>query len=73
MVTRRIPFAQTRKQHRKAWTPALDLERPLAAMENQPAVLHCDRCEMGETLHLLWRSVDGFPLTVRCVRHAGND
>jgi hypothetical protein len=63
---------QTRKQQRAAGGVVPDTEYPLAATENQPAVLHCDRCEMGETLHLLWRSVDGFPLTVRCVRHAGD-
>ena len=66
---------QTRKQHRRAGpTPPAppDTEQPLAATENQPAVLHCDLCEMGETLHLLWRSVEGFPVTVRCLRHAGD-
>jgi len=73
MVTpRRVPLAQTRKHQRAAGVVVPDPDGPLTAMEQQPAILHCDRCEHGEPLHLLWRSVDGFPLAVRCVRHAGD-
>jgi hypothetical protein len=60
---------QTRKQHRAAGHVVPDTEYPLSAMENQPAVLHCDACEMGLELHAHWRSVSGNPLRVLCARH----
>lgn len=61
----KYPRTKTRKQLANA-RAAIDTEFPLSAMENQPAVLHCDGCEMSGDLHASWRSVSGFPLRVLC-------
>lgn len=60
-----LAYQKTRKELRRA-RAQLDTDQPLSATENQPAVLHCDRCEMGDQMHLQWRSASGFPLRVLC-------
>lgn len=44
------------------------MKKPSTATENLPAVLHCDMCEMGEGMHTQWLSVEGFQVSVLCVR-----
>ena len=61
----KLAYKKTRKELRRA-TAQLDTDQPLTATENQPAILHCEGCEMADQMHALWRSVAGFPLRVLC-------
>lgn len=59
-MPRWLPFAWSRRPS--------NTEGPLTAVENHAGQLHCDACEMGETLHDAWRSVGGARLRVLCQR-----